>query len=195
MSISSTEYAALSDAEILARSRREPELFALLVDRYEKPFMRKAQYIVRTREDAQEVVQDTFTRIYLYADRYQPQEGATFASWAYAILTRVALTRYGKLKRTHDAMATLEIEHYEALPDTEHFIDRLTVRNEVFAALAKLPETAARMLRLQFLEGKTQEEIAEEEGTSVSAVKTRVHRAKKLFKQEIERNNNERHDQ
>ena len=53
---------------------------------------------------------------------------------------------------------------------------------EVLVALAKLPETAARVLRLQFIEGKTQEEIAAIEGSSVPAVKTRVHRAKKLFK-------------
>ena len=57
------------------------------------------------------------------------------------------------------------------------------MRNEVLAALAKLPETAAKILRLQFIEGKSQEEIAESEHLSVPAVKTRVHRAKKLFKQ------------
>ncbi|MDE1945441.1 MAG: RNA polymerase subunit sigma-24, partial [Patescibacteria group bacterium] len=53
---------------------------------------------------------------------------------------------------------------------------------EVLAALAKLPEAAARLLRLQFIEGKSQEEIAASERLSVPAVKTRVHRAKKLFK-------------
>ena len=160
----------------------------MLVDRYEAPFLRRARSIVRSKEDAEEVVQDAFTRIYLYADRYQPQEGATFASWAYAILTRVALTRYGKLKRKRDHMAALEPEHYESFPDAEaeRFVEHLSAKNEVLATLAKLPETAARILKLQFLEGKSQEEIAKEEGLSVSAVKTRVHRAKKLFKNEIE---------
>ncbi len=57
------------------------------------------------------------------------------------------------------------------------------MRSEVIGALAKLPEAAARILRLQFIEGKTQEEIAAAERLSIPAVKTRVHRAKKLFKQ------------
>ena len=51
------------------------------------------------------------------------------------------------------------------------------------APLAKLPETAAKILRLQFIEGRSQEEIAASERLSIPAVKTRVHRAKKLFKQ------------
>ena len=46
-----------------------------------------------------------------------------------------------------------------------------------------MPESAARILRLQFLEGKSQEEIAVSEGSTISAIKTRVHRAKKLFKE------------
>lgn len=190
MSISSgvPNRATLSDEAVLAIAKQKPEMFAVLVDRYEKPFLRKARAIVKTREDAEEVVQDTFTRIYLYGDRYQPREGASFGSWAYAILTRVALTRYGKLKRKNSEMASLDPEYYEVLPDKEHFIENLTIRDEVLSALSRLPEAAARVLRLQFLEGKTQEEIAQQEDLSISAVKTRVHRAKKLFKQFYDRN-------
>ena len=80
--------------------------------------------------------------------------------------------------------AELEPEHYESLPDAKaEFLEDLSIRNEVISALAKLPEAAAKILRLQFIEGKTQEEIAESEQLSIPAVKTRVHRAKKLFKQ------------
>jgi len=188
MSISSTapNMAALSDEEALRAAEQDPDIFSVLVDRYEKPFLRKARSIVGTREDAEEVVQDTFTRIYLYANRYQPQEGASFGSWAYTILTRVALTRYGKLKRRNSEMAPLAPEYYEALPDKERFLEKLALRDEVLYALSCLPEAAARVLRLQFLEGKTQEEIANQENTTVSAIKTRVHRAKKLFKQFID---------
>lgn len=185
MTFSSTgeDLAALSDAQILARSQREPERFAILVRRYEAAFLRRARAIVFSPEDAEEIVQDAFTKIYLYADRYMEQEGATFASWAYTILNRVAYTKYTAKKKERAGRANLEPEHFEALPD-EHaeFLEDLSVRNEVFAALAKLPETAARILRLQFIEGKTQEEIAESEDLSIPAVKTRVHRAKKLFK-------------
>lgn len=176
------EVGGLSDAELLARSAREPELFRELVRRYEAPFLRRARAIVFVAEDAEEVVQDTFTKIYLYADRYLPQPGASFGSWAYTILNRVAYTRYAKQKKIRDGEVAIDPEYYEALPDTTSFLEDLTIRNEVLAALAKLPETAAHILRLQFIEGKTQEEIAETEQLSIPAVKTRVHRAKKLFK-------------
>jgi len=182
------------DEEILARARKNPDLFAVLVDRYEDAFLRKAKSIVRTQEDAEEVVQDCFTRIYVYADRFKPQEGAHFSSWAYAILTRLAFTRYQKLKRKRGVTAELDPELYEKVPDKEDFLEALSIRSEVLIALSRIPDAAARVLRLQFIEGKTQEEIAAIEGASVSAIKTRVHRAKKDFTQALKDTNAYEHD-
>ena len=186
MTFSSTaeDVGGLSDAELLARSKKEPELFALLVRRYEAPLLRRAKAILYSPEDAEEVVQDAFTKMYLYADRYSPQPGATFSSWAYTILNRVAYTKYAINRAARSERVELTSEHYESLPDAKaEFLEDLSIRNEVLAALARLPETAAKILRLQFIEGKTQEEIAESQHLSIPAVKTRVHRAKKLFKQ------------
>jgi len=181
---------ALTDAELLARSRREPELFAILVRRYEAALLRRARKILFSPEDAEEAVQDAFTKMYLYADKYHEKSGATFSSWAYTILNRVAYTKYRSRKQEQGAVAHLEPEHYESLPDSQaEFIEDLSIRNEVIAALAKLPETASRILRLQFIEGKTQDEIAESEQLSIPAVKTRVHRAKKLFKKTYDEQN------
>jgi RNA polymerase sigma-70 factor (ECF subfamily) len=175
---------ALGDAELLARSKREPELFAVLVRRYEAALLRRAKSILWSPEDAEEVVQDAFTKMYLYADKYHPQEGASFSSWMYTILNRVAYTKYAARRKEGGRRADLEPEHYESLPDARaEFLEDLSIRDEVIAALAKLPDASARILRLQFIEGKTQEEIAASEQLSVPAVKTRVHRAKKLFKQ------------
>lgn len=184
MAFSSADPSALSDAEILSRTKREPELFAILVRRYEAPLLRRARTILRSPEDAEEAVQDAFTKMYLYADSYRPQDGATFSSWAYTVLNRVAYTKYRSKRIERGHRADLEPEHYESLPDAKaEFLEDLSIRNEVIAALSKLPEAASRILRLQFIEGKTQEEIATTEQLSIPAVKTRVHRAKKLFKQ------------
>ena len=132
----------------------------------------------------EEVVQDAFTKMYLYADKYHVREGASFSSWAYTILNRVAYTRYRAKSIERGKRAELLPEHYESLPDARaEFLEDLSIRNEVLAALAKLPEAAAKILRLQFIEGKTQEEIAQAEDLSIPAVKTRIHRAKKLFKE------------
>lgn len=177
-----SELAQASDEEVLVASRFLPDAFGILLERYEAAFLRRAERILYSREDAEEVVQDTFTRIYLYADRYQPQEGAQFSSWAYAILTRLCFTRYSKLKKERGRILELDTEAFERLPDAEVFIEELSVRNEVLNALSRLPESFSRVLRLQFLEGKTQEEIAVLEGSSIPAIKTRVFRAKKLLK-------------
>ena len=174
-----------SDEAVLRASESDPAVFAELVRRYEEAFMRKAVSILKNREDAEEVVQDAFTRIYLYASRYEPQLGASFSSWGYAILTRQCFTRYQKQKRERGRRTELDPELYERLPDTASFVEELTVQDEVLMALSRIPEAAERVLRLQFLEGKSQEEIAVLEGQSISAVKTRVHRAKKLFKKEL----------
>lgn len=193
MSFSTAEdYSALSDAEILMRAKREPELFAILVRRYEAPLLRRARRILFSPEDAQDAVQDAFTKMYLYADKYRPQEGVQFTSWAYTILNRVAYTKYRAIRGEQEKRADLLPEQYESLPDESGgFMKDLSVRNEVIAVLAKLPETAANVLKLQFLEGKSQEEIARKEGLSVPAVKTRVHRAKKLFQKIFTEQNHE----
>ena len=184
MSFSTTELVTLTDAEVLARSEREPDLFAILVRRYEAALLRRARTILKSPEDAEEVVQDAFTKMYLYADKYHVREGASFSSWAYTILNRVAYTRYRAKSIERGKRAELLPEHYESLPDARaEFLEDLSIRNEVLAALAKLPEAAAKILRLQFIEGKTQKEIAQAEDLSIPAVKTRIHRAKKLFKQ------------
>ncbi|HEV7121558.1 MAG TPA: RNA polymerase sigma factor [Candidatus Paceibacterota bacterium] len=177
------EWTDASDEEVLVASRTRPELFALLVDRYEDAFLRKAKSILYRQEDAEEMVQDAFTRIYLYGHRFKAQEGASFSSWGYAILTRLCFTRYQKMKRERSRTMELEPETYERIADTDAFLEDLTIRDEVLMALSRIPEAAARILRLQFLEGKTQEEIAASESLSVAAVKTRVHRAKKDFRE------------
>ena len=184
MSFSTNELDTLMDAEILTRSQKEPNLFAILVRRYEEALLRRARTILKSPEDAEEAVQDAFTKMYLYADTYHAQAGASFSSWAYTILNRVAYTKYRAKGIERGKRAELLPEHYESLPDAKaEFLEDLSVRNEVIAALAKLPETASKMLRLQFIEGKSQEEIAQAEHLSIPAVKTRIHRAKKLFKQ------------
>ncbi|HUX81038.1 MAG TPA: RNA polymerase sigma factor [Candidatus Paceibacterota bacterium] len=182
------ESESLSDTELISRSKREPGLFAVLVRRHEAALLRRARRILWSPEDAEEVVQDAFVKMYLYADTYQVQEGASFSSWMYMILNRVAYTKYTKLRKEGVFRTELTPEHYESLPDAGiTYLEDLSIRDEVVNALAKLPETAARILRLQFIEGKSQEEIAQSEDLSIPAVKTRVHRAKKLFKKLYEK--------
>lgn len=172
-----------SDEELLALSVSHPSLFALLVRKYEEAFLRKALGIVREKEEAEDVVQEAFTKIYLNAKKFKTVEGAQFSSWAYRILINTALTHYTKRKRRSGAEVGLDEEIWQLIPDRNlKQFEKTVAMDEVASVLSRMPAPFARALSLFFIEGKTQEEIAQQEGMSVGAVKTRVHRAKKEFR-------------
>src|SRR3989338_81628 len=172
-----------SDEEILALSVSRPSLFALLVRAYEEPFLRKAMSIVREREEAEDIVQEAFTKIYLNAKKFKVVEGAKFSSWGYRILINTALTHYARAKRRGNAEFGLDEEIWALIPDKNlRQFERKVLLDEVASVLSRMPASLAKALGMFFLEGRTQEEIAKTEGLSVGAIKTRVHRAKAEFK-------------
>lgn len=176
-----------SDEELLALSVSHPSFFALLVRKYEAPFLRKAFSIVREQETAEDVVQEAFTKIYLNAKKFKVVEGAQFSSWGYRILINTALTHYARRKRRGAAEFGLDEEIWALIPDRNlRQFEKKELQDLVASVLSRMPAPMARALSLFFIEGKTQEEIADTEGLSVGAVKTRVHRAKKEFKKVFE---------
>lgn len=171
-----------SDEELLALSVFHPSLFALLVRKYEDAFLRKALSIVRDQEEAEDVVQEAFTKIYMNAGKFKKQEGAQFSSWGYRILINTALTHYAKRKRRSGEVG-LDEEIWALIPDKNlRQFEKKELQDVVASVLTRMPSAMARALSAFFIEGKTQEEIAKAEGLSVGAVKTRVHRAKAEFK-------------
>ena len=170
------------DEDILLASIESPSLFAKLVRKYEEPFLRKARSIIRDEKEAEDIVQEAFLKIYLNAKKFKKQEGAQFSSWGYRILINTALTHYAKRKREGMVRAELDPEIFELLPDTsvEQFQHK-ELQGEIASVLAKMPPLFASALTAFFIDGKPQEDIAREEGVSVGAIKTRVHRAKKEF--------------
>lgn len=176
------EEQSLSDEELLAASLTRPALFSRIVEKYEAPFMRKALSIVRSEEEAEDVVQEAFTKIYLYAPKFKRVEGAKFSSWAYRILINTAITHYQKQKRHRGAVVELEPEMYEALPDSVDTHANNVLKDEIASVLSRMPESFAKALTTHFIDGKAHEEAAREAGLSEGAVKTRVHRAKREFK-------------
>lgn len=172
----------LPDEEILLRSRAQPWLFQILLERYQEAFLRKAKTIVFNELDAEEIVQDTFTKIYLNAHRYQPQPGARFSSWAYRILMNTAFTRYQKLVKDGQRFASLD-------PEFEQFVGARTdhsgfagQRDAIERVLALLPGHFAVVLRLHYLERWSQEDIAAHTGENTGTIKARIHRAKAAFR-------------
>lgn len=180
-------YMEKSDEEILALSKNQPYLFGILLDRYQDAFLRKAQSVLGNKEDAEDIVQEAFTKIYRYADKFEVQEGASFKSWGYKILLNTAFTRYQKMKKHRNAVFNPDPEWYEVMADTkmEQF-EKGETKDYLSSVFSRMPEHLGRVLKLHFIEGRPQEEIAQMEGVSVGAIKTRVHRAKKEFRKASE---------
>lgn len=169
---------AYSDEELLRMAGEKPVLFTYLVRRYEAAFIRKAMSIVGDRKEAEDIVQDTFLKIYIHSDKFKPVEGASFKSWAYRILINTSFTHYQKLKKKNNIQIELDPEMYEVLVDSSNEVEKREVSNLAFNLLNKLPEQLSRPLRLFFIEEYSQKEIADMEGTSVAAIKTRIYRGK-----------------
>ena len=60
----------LKDEEILRASLDEPAIFEILVQRYQEPLLRAAMRVVRGREEAEDIVQEAFVKMYKNADRF-----------------------------------------------------------------------------------------------------------------------------
>lgn len=171
----------LSDEELLARSSSHPWLFAVLLDRYQAAFLRRATAIIRDEKDAEEIVQDTFTKIYLNAARFSPQEGAKFSSWAYRILLNTSYTYYVRRRKNGERFSALDPEFEQFVADQSQGEQSLD-RDAIERILARLPGHFATVLRLHYLERWSHQDIADQTGEQVGTIKARIHRAKAAFR-------------
>ncbi len=172
------------DERILAESTMSPWLFALLVERYQGPFLRKVRGVIRDPRDAEEVVQDAFTKIYINAHRYEPQSGAKFSSWAYRILLNTAFTRYQKLIKEGQRFTAIDPEYEQQYGEWKEHSGFAEKRDGIERILERLPGHLALVLRLHYLEHWSHQDIAEQTGENVGTIKARIHRAKAAFRKE-----------
>lgn len=172
------------DERILEASQDQPWLFAVLVERYEAAFLRKARKIIFNPLDAEEVVQDAFTKIYVHADKYEPQSGIKFSSWAYRILMNTAFTRYQKLIKEGERFTHIDPEFEQFIGEQKEHSGFAEKKDGVTRVLERLPGHFAYVLRLHYLERWSHQDIADETGENVGTIKARIHRAKAAFRKE-----------
>lgn len=174
------DLSACTDEELLELSFSSPRAFEALIARYQTQFLNRAQGVLRSRDSAEDVVQETFVRIYRFGPRFKGDHGS-FRSWSLTILMNVARTHYRKAARDRGEVALLDPEHYESLADPNDVTQRgdaAYAKEVIEKALPKVPGDVASILTLAFIDDLPYKEIAERLGISVPAVKTRVHRAK-----------------
>ena len=173
----------LKDEVLLASSRENPQLFGILVDRYQSAFLRAAMRVVHRREDAEDIVQEAFLRIYKNAHRFVKQENVEFKSWAYKVVLNTSFTHYQRLKKQSlrqesDGEAILAM----GVADDSSMGEEIEIKILVERSLEVLPPDLARVLLKHYIEDKAYETIAAEEQNTVAAIKMRLYRARKAMK-------------
>ena len=176
LSMTTDELHALTDELLLAESLESPSAFEVLMLRYQREFLNRAHAVVKSRDEAEDVVQEAFVRIYRFAPKFSAKNG-TFRAWSLTILMNVARTRYQKQAKERGTFAKLEDAHYESLAAPDEHSDFLD-KDEVISVLAHVDDDTAEILTLAYIEDVPYQDIAERKGTSVGAIKARVHRAK-----------------
>ncbi|OGG39605.1 hypothetical protein A2127_00350 [Candidatus Jorgensenbacteria bacterium GWC1_48_12] len=183
------------DEEILAASLNKPALFKILVDRYQEAFIRKALGILKQREEAEDVVQDAFVKIYRNAGKFKKIEGIEFKSWAYRVLVNTAISRYRQIskKRQAESANPLDLElASERNLSTEDIVLESETKSVTADLISRLPKHLAHLVSLYYLEDKSYKDIAKEESVTIPALKMKLFRAKKLLKELVNKNEDER---
>ncbi len=174
------------DEDILFLSQEDPSYFALLVTKYHEPFLRMARGITHNLEEAEDIVQEVFVKIYSNAQRFKKQEGIQFKSWAYKILMNTAFTHYQKLKKTKGNVEYLDPVLYDsdspALSSNPDFVYNNDARASINKIIDKMPPHLGSPIKKYYFDDMSYEDIAKSEKISISTLKMRMFRAKRLFK-------------
>lgn len=170
-----------ADEALLVASQEYPDLFGILVERYQKPFLRLAFKILNSREEAEDIVQEAFLKIYRNYSQLRQVEGSKLKSWAYKIVFNTALTHYRKAKKRVGETEYLDTFLYDALKgkDIESEIYSRILVKEV---LDTMPRDMRELIEMHYLEELSYEEIAARKNLTIPALKMRLFRARELFR-------------
>jgi RNA polymerase sigma-70 factor, ECF subfamily len=124
-------------------------------------------------QEAEDMVQNTFIRVFQNLCHYDPAKGA-FSTWIYTIAIREAISVKRKQPRWNLSESTFS--QIESNYQTDIF-DKLTVE-ELRQTIAKLPESHRVVLMLHYFEGYSHEEIADLLNIEISSSRSRLSRAR-----------------
>jgi RNA polymerase sigma-70 factor (ECF subfamily) len=170
------------EAELVERVRRgEGSAFDTLVTRYMRRAFSVAFRVLGQREDAEDLVQDTFLVVLQRIDTFQP--GRAFAPWFFRILVNRGLN--ARKARALRAVDEIPETASSTGPSPDREAERSELRDRLRTALAALPERQRLIVELFELEGFAGPEIAEILEISAGTVRWHLHEARKALRETL----------
>lgn len=184
----------LSDHALIEAAKNGDETaFAVIVGRYRNPITNYLYRFLNDYEEAIDLAQETFVRVYFAIERYHTDYA--FSTYIYRIATNLAISEIRKRKRRTilsltglfqtDADDTTEFQPTDSrsLPDKD-LIDNEQER-VIAKAIATLPPKYRVPVILRDIEGRTYEEIASILELGLGTTKSRISRARGLLKEKL----------
>ena len=159
------------------------EALEALYDRYAGVCYGLALRILGDRQDAEEVVQDTFVSLWRRAGTYDPRQGRPY-SWLFKITRNRAIDELRRKGSSRKPPQVLQVQpEVTRGPDSvEEAAGASELRATVVGALEELPPDQREVLEMAYMEGLSQREISEHTGIPLGTVKTRTRLALKKLR-------------
>ena len=190
------DYSTLTDQEVIARAREGREAaYRELIGRYERPVFSLIYRLVRNREQAEDLAQETFIKVLNALDRYDP--AYKFSSWIFKIAHNTALDQLRRKgpevlsldgsphARDASEVSATTLTAVAADEDPEAYASSREIGREIEAAIATLRAEYRTAILLWHVEGRPYEEIAEIMGVPLGTVKTYIHRGRNELRQRL----------
>ena len=190
------DLAARTDQEIVVLARAgEEAAYRELIRRYERPLFSLLYRMVRDRELAEDLAQETFIKALNAIESYRPEY--KFSSWIFKIANNAAIDH---LRRRELDTLSLEGSPHAETPEAveatalqigdrqESPLDVVEARElggQIEQAIARLRPEYRSCILLRHVEGRAYEEIAEILGLPLGTVKTYIHRARNELRQAL----------
>jgi RNA polymerase sigma-70 factor, ECF subfamily len=166
--------------------RRDPEAFAELYDRYGRLTYSIILAIVRDQGIAEDLVQETFLRVWNRVHAFDAQRG-NMGPWLIAIARHRAIDyiRSTKARVDRNTFEFLDLEHPALYVDSEQDLITADRARKIQALLDQLNENQKTVIYLAYYEGLSQTEMAERMGQPLGTVKSWVRTALKKLREDL----------
>ncbi len=160
--------------------------FQKLLRDYQKPLYNHIRNIVLNHDDADDVLQNTFIKVFQYLKNFKAE--SKLFSWMYRIATNEAITFINqKAKRNGTTSETLQSKIVDNLKADVYF-DSNEIQIKLQKAVAQLPEKQQLVFKMKYYEEIKYDDMSEILGTSVGALKASYHHAVKKIEEFVKTN-------